>query len=80
MHAGVSPAQGHSGFHELVISDQSTLGADHYFHYLHHRLFTVNFGVQELPLDWMFNTHHDGSPESHARINKGRRGKTAEAK
>jgi sterol desaturase/sphingolipid hydroxylase (fatty acid hydroxylase superfamily) len=80
LHAGVSPALGHNGFHELVVKDDVTMKADHYFHYLHHRLFTVNFGVQELPLDWLFNTQCDGSPESLARITMERRGKAAKGK
>jgi hypothetical protein len=37
-------------------------------HYLHHRLFTVNFGAEAFPSDWWFKTQHDGSPESLARI------------
>ena len=68
MHAGISPAIGHVGFHELVISDGVKVPSDNYFHYLHHRMFTVNYGVQDFPLDWWFKTQHDGSPESLARI------------
>jgi sterol desaturase/sphingolipid hydroxylase (fatty acid hydroxylase superfamily) len=72
MHAGISPAVGHSGFHKIVKANNKELLADHYFHYLHHRYFTVNFGVQEVPLDWWFQTHHDGSPESQARMTAAR--------
>jgi sterol desaturase/sphingolipid hydroxylase (fatty acid hydroxylase superfamily) len=68
LHAGISPAVGHLGFHRMVVSDDKSVPSDNYFHYLHHRLFTVNFGVEVLPLDWWFNTQHDGSPESLARI------------
>ena len=68
LHAAVSPALGHAGFHKIMTTTNHAESADHYFHHLHHRYFTVNFGVQEFPLDWWFKTHHDGSPESHARM------------
>jgi sterol desaturase/sphingolipid hydroxylase (fatty acid hydroxylase superfamily) len=70
MHAGISPAVGHLGFHRMVVSDDTSVASDNYFHYLHHRLFTVNFGVEAFPLDWWFMTQHDGSPESLARIRR----------
>ena len=73
LHAGVSPALGHLGFHAIVVGGDRTVASDNYFHYLHHRLFTVNFGVEAFPLDWWFKTQHDGSPESLARI----RGRTS---
>jgi sterol desaturase/sphingolipid hydroxylase (fatty acid hydroxylase superfamily) len=70
LHAGVSPAIGHLGFHRMVVTGDASVPSDNYFHYLHHRLFTVNFGVEALPLDWWFKTQHDGSPESLARIRR----------
>ena len=39
--------------------------SDNYFHYLHHRYFTVNFGHESVPLDKWFGSFHDGSPEAH---------------
>jgi sterol desaturase/sphingolipid hydroxylase (fatty acid hydroxylase superfamily) len=68
MHAGISPALGHMGFHKLVTKDEKGLKADTYFHYLHHRFFTVNFGVEALPLDKWFGSFHDGSPAAHAAM------------
>jgi sterol desaturase/sphingolipid hydroxylase (fatty acid hydroxylase superfamily) len=62
MHAGVSPALGHSGFHKMVTKDERGLPSDGYFHYLHHRFFTVNYGVESLPLDKWLGSFHDGSP------------------
>jgi len=80
LHAGVSPALGHTSFHKLLTGkDDKGLEADHYFHYLHHRYFTVNFGVQEFPLDWWFKTVHDGSPESHAQMMAARKKKAGKA-
>ena len=65
LHAGISPALGHAGFHGLGTQDGKSLSSDGYFHYLHHKHFNVNFGVPEAPLDWWFNTYNDGSAESH---------------
>jgi sterol desaturase/sphingolipid hydroxylase (fatty acid hydroxylase superfamily) len=69
-HAGVSPTVGHIGFHELLLSGEKTLPSNNYFHYLHHKYFTVNYGVEVFPLDWWLNSYHDGSPESLARIRR----------
>jgi sterol desaturase/sphingolipid hydroxylase (fatty acid hydroxylase superfamily) len=66
LHAGVSPALGHAGFHKLVTKDERGLMSDNYFHYLHHRFFTVNYGVESVPLDKWFGSFHDGSPAAHA--------------
>lgn len=68
MHAGLSPALGHTGFHKLATKDERGIIADNYFHYLHHRYFTVNFGVESLPLDKWFGSYHDGSPEGEAAM------------
>lgn len=74
MHAGLSPAKGHSGFHKFVISsDEETererlIRSGGYFHYLHHKYFTVNFGNEMVPLDKWFGSWHDGSPEAHAEM------------
>ncbi len=68
MHASVSPALGHAGFHKLVTKGEEGLIADNYFHYLHHRYFSVNFGHESVPLDKWFGSFHDGSPEVHQEI------------
>ena len=83
--SGISPASGHAGFHRYVTTRDGEehkaptyllwdQGAD-YFHHLHHRFFTVNFGSTDLPLDAWFGTGHDGSPESHAAMMAKRRQK-----
>jgi len=80
MHAGVSPALGHAGFHKLVTKEERGLMSDSFFHYLHHRFFTVNFGHEAVPLDKWFGSFHDGSPDAHAamlaRRNKARKSET----
>ena len=68
MHAGLSPAPGHTGFHKFVTTGERGLGNNNYFHYLHHRFFTVNYGVESVPLDKWFGFFHDGSPEAHAAM------------
>lgn len=65
---GASPAIGHNGFHRVVGESDKGLSTDHYFHYLHHRFFTVNFGDESVPLDKWFGSHHDGSPEAHTAM------------
>lgn len=64
LHAGVSPALGHAGFHKLVNENDRGMSNDAYFHYLHHRYFTVNFGHESVPLDKWFGSFHDGSAEA----------------
>lgn len=73
MHAGASPALGHSGFHKLVAKDEKGLMTDNYFHYLHHRYFTVNFGHESVPLDKWFGSFHDGSDEAQEAMLERRR-------
>ena len=68
MHAAVSPPLGHAGFHKLVTKEERGLMADNYFHYLHHRFFTVNYGHESVPLDKWFGSFHDGSPEAQAAM------------
>ena len=68
LHAGVSPALGHAGFHKLVTKEENGVMADNYFHYLHHRYFTVNYGHEAVPLDKWFGSFHDGSPEAQAAM------------
>ena len=68
IHAGVSPAVGHTGFNRFVIKGESGLANSNFFHYLHHRFFTVNYGNESVPLDKWFGSFHDGSPEAHAAM------------
>jgi len=68
VHAGLSPAPGHSGYHKFVTRGEKGLMNEQYFHYLHHRYFTVNYGVEVVPLDKWFGSFHDGSPEAHEEM------------
>jgi sterol desaturase/sphingolipid hydroxylase (fatty acid hydroxylase superfamily) len=50
-----APATGHHGFEKPLAEKAFPSGS--YFHYLHHRIFTCNYGGDELPLDRWFGTH-----------------------
>ena len=57
---GLAPVEGHSGFGKIVLGRHS-FASDGYYHYLHHKFFSVNFGDALLiPLDRLFGTFHDG--------------------
>ncbi len=67
-HAGLTPALGHAGFDKMVTKNERGMKMEFYFHYLHHRFFTVNFGTEAVPLDKWFGSFHDGSPEAQAAM------------
>jgi sterol desaturase/sphingolipid hydroxylase (fatty acid hydroxylase superfamily) len=69
----LTPSQGHSGFHRVVLGSRVTLPNDNYIHYLHHKYFVVNFASEYIPLDKWFGTFHDGSREAQeTMISRGR--------
>lgn len=75
VHAGLSPAAGHSGFDKIVVDefdDMSHIDTHAYTHYLHHKHFECNYANGIIPLDKWFGTFHDGSPESLRTIRQGR--------
>jgi sterol desaturase/sphingolipid hydroxylase (fatty acid hydroxylase superfamily) len=43
-----------------------------YAHYLHHKLFEVNYSDGAVPLDRWFGSFHDGSPDAMERLRAGR--------
>ncbi|MYB03044.1 MAG: sterol desaturase family protein [Acidimicrobiaceae bacterium] len=66
----IATAVTHSGFERYEFAKRngpSMKGAD-YFHHLHHRYFECNYGNRPVPLDRLFGTFHDGTPEAHARM------------
>ncbi len=73
-HAALSPVISHAGFFKILTDDdEKGVTSDHYFHYLHHRYFSVNFGSEALPLDAWFGSYHDGTKERHQQIMEKRR-------
>ena len=80
----VATAVTHSGFerYEFGRREGSTVQGADYFHHLHHRYFECNYGNRPVPLDKLFGTFHDGTPDAHARMRqrmKARRGAQAGA-
>jgi sterol desaturase/sphingolipid hydroxylase (fatty acid hydroxylase superfamily) len=68
-HAAFTPAQGHAGFDELVVGEDTKIPNHNYIHYLHHRYFKVNYGGDgSVPLDKWFGSFHDGSPAADAAM------------
>jgi sterol desaturase/sphingolipid hydroxylase (fatty acid hydroxylase superfamily) len=68
LHAGLAPAPGHVGFDQVVVGDHSVLATHSYDHYLHHKYFECNYSDGVIPIDKWFNTFHDGSEDSEARL------------
>ena len=68
--AGLGPAAGHSGFQKVEFGhEQAALRYGSYFHYLHHRYFECNYASDEdMFLDKLFGSMHDGTPEAHAKM------------
>jgi sterol desaturase/sphingolipid hydroxylase (fatty acid hydroxylase superfamily) len=62
---GVAPAQGHTGFDQIDLTDEKTFSLAYYAHYLHHKYFEVNYADGMVPLDKWFGSFHDGTPEAH---------------
>lgn len=59
-HTALTPAGGHHGFEGPVLNGKLPTGS--YFHYLHHRYITCNYGESTLPLDRLFGTFRNGLP------------------
>jgi|TARA_B110001450_G_scaffold217204_1_gene211091 sterol desaturase/sphingolipid hydroxylase (fatty acid hydroxylase superfamily) len=72
--AGLAPAQGHTGFDRIVIGKNSAVHLPYYAHYLHHRLFEVNYADGTIPFDKWFGSFHDGSAASDEALKARRRG------
>ena len=77
----LSPILTHAGFERVwlggVDRDGDNGGASFlsgdYFHQLHHRYFECNYGNTLVPLDKVFGTYHDGTPEAHAAMRERQR-------
>jgi sterol desaturase/sphingolipid hydroxylase (fatty acid hydroxylase superfamily) len=74
LYQGVGPAISHSGFDQLVLKGRTRVTAGDHFHHLHHKYFEVNYGNTPTPLDKVFGTWHDGTPECIEAFRERRRG------
>ena len=70
--AGLTPAQGHTGFDRVKTGKDTSVDMSYYAHYLHHRYFEVNYADGTIPIDKWFGTFHDGSPEGDAALKRRR--------
>ena len=70
LHAGLSPAPGHTGFDKLVTGKERLLDIPCFAHYLHHKYFECNYADGSIPLDRWLGTFHDGSKEAHEAMRR----------
>jgi sterol desaturase/sphingolipid hydroxylase (fatty acid hydroxylase superfamily) len=68
IHAGMSPAPGHTGFDQMIVGDDKLVDLVGHDHYLHHKYFECNYADGVFPLDKWFGTFNDGTPESQAKM------------
>lgn len=73
VYSGMSPAASHCGFERVELFGRWSIGAGDYYHHLHHRFFECNYGNRLVPVDVLFGTYHDGTPEAHQRMRARRR-------
>jgi sterol desaturase/sphingolipid hydroxylase (fatty acid hydroxylase superfamily) len=70
-HLAMAPVPGHSGFEKVEVGS-GAIDTGCYAHYLHHKYFEVNYSDGALPLDKLFGSFHDGSPESDEAMKRRR--------
>lgn len=68
----LATATSHSGYEALLVGKGKTTIAT-FFHQLHHRYFTCNYGNVELPMDRWFGSFNDGSTAATRRLLRGSR-------
>ncbi|MGI9520827.1 MAG: sterol desaturase family protein [Hyphomicrobiaceae bacterium] len=61
-------AMSHTGFEKVLLSQEVGIESNSYFHFLHHKYFECNYGGTIAPMDQLFGTFHDGSPEAQERM------------
>lgn len=75
---GFGAINGHIGFDQLELTEETTMPSHAYAHYLHHKYFEVNYGGDGLiPLDKWFGYWHDGSKEADEQMKERFRKKKA---
>jgi sterol desaturase/sphingolipid hydroxylase (fatty acid hydroxylase superfamily) len=70
-HLGIGPVIGHLGFESVTFRGKPI--ASDYFHYLHHKYVTCNFGMDMLPLDKWLGFYYDGVGDYRPRSRKARK-------
>jgi lathosterol oxidase len=64
----LATATSHSGYEALIVGRSSRTTIATFFHQLHHRYFTCNYGNVELPMDRWFSSFNDGSSVETRRL------------
>ena len=64
----LNPAFSHSGFDALIIKGKRVLELGEFFHQLHHRYYTCNYGTPEMPWDKWCRTFHNGTQADTQRL------------
>ena len=64
-HLGIGPVVGHLGFESVTFQGRPI--ASDYFHYLHHKYVTCNFGMDMMPWDKWLGVYYDGVGEYRPR-------------
>jgi len=70
----LATATSHSGYQELIVGGYRTTIAT-FYHQLHHRYFTCNYGNVDMPLDRWFGSFNDGTSAATRRLLKQGRAK-----
>lgn len=70
-HRMMAPVPGHTGFDRIELG-RAAVSTGGYAHYLHHKLFEVNYADGVLPLDRWFGSFHDGTPEADTALRQRR--------
>ena len=78
-YAGFGAVVGHIGFDRIELGREGGIDTHAYTHYLHHKHFEVNYGDGLMPLDKLFGSWHDGTPEAQAAMEERFRRKVARA-
>jgi sterol desaturase/sphingolipid hydroxylase (fatty acid hydroxylase superfamily) len=63
----LATATSHSGYQELVVGSYRTTISS-FFHQLHHRYFSCNYGNVDMPLDRWFGSFNDGTSAETRRL------------
>ncbi len=64
----LATATSHSGYQALLLNKSVEVQIAAFFHQLHHRYFTCNYGNSELPMDRWFGSFNDGSSAATKRL------------
>jgi sterol desaturase/sphingolipid hydroxylase (fatty acid hydroxylase superfamily) len=78
VHLGMAPVPGHSGFDKVQLGRRAHVDTGSYAHYLHHKLFEVNYADGAIPLDKWFGSFHDGTPAADEALKRRRAARRAE--